>query len=80
MILVLKCKFNFAVMASGFKSGSLPHLKYYRDQINIPTMHIYGSNDQIIPKGKMKLHNMSNNICDYNKISKKCYNLFYLRY
>ncbi|GLV31798.1 uncharacterized protein CBL_07558 [Carabus blaptoides fortunei] len=46
---ILKCKFNFAIMASGFKSGSLPHLKYYEESINIPTMHIYGKNDQIIP-------------------------------
>lgn len=39
-------------MASGFKSGSLPHLKYYDELINLPTLHIYGQNDQIIPKGK----------------------------
>lgn len=50
---VLKCKFKFAVMAGGFKSGSLPHAKYYSEQIHLPTMHIYGTNDQIIPKGKI---------------------------
>lgn len=42
-------------MISGFKSGSLPHQKYYRDQINMPTMHVYGMNDQIIPKGNLRL-------------------------
>lgn len=42
-------------MASGFKSGSLPHAKYLTTQINLPTMHIYGLNDQIIPKD-MSVH------------------------
>lgn len=42
-------------MASGFKSGSLPHLKYYDELINLPTLHIYGQNDQIIPKGKSNI-------------------------
>ncbi|XP_056641166.1 esterase AGAP003155 isoform X2 [Diorhabda sublineata] len=44
-----KFTFSFAVLASGFKSGSLPHLKYYIDRITIPTLHIFGENDQIIP-------------------------------
>ncbi|KAG5886373.1 hypothetical protein JTB14_034906 [Gonioctena quinquepunctata] len=44
-----KFNFSFAVLASGFKSGSLPHLKYYSDRINLPSLHIFGENDQIIP-------------------------------
>ncbi|KRT81624.1 hypothetical protein AMK59_5538 [Oryctes borbonicus] len=46
---LLNFNFNFAIIASGFKSGSLPHLKYYEDLINLPSLHIYGENDDIIP-------------------------------
>ncbi|XP_050293440.1 esterase AGAP003155 [Anthonomus grandis grandis] len=42
-------KFNFAIMASGFKSQSWPHLKYYSDRITLPTMHIFGETDKVIP-------------------------------
>ncbi|KAL1491617.1 hypothetical protein ABEB36_012188 [Hypothenemus hampei] len=42
-------KFNFAIMASGFKSQSLPHMKYYLEPITLPSLHIFGENDQIIP-------------------------------
>lgn len=38
-------------MAGGFKSQSLPHLKYYSDQITLPSMHIFGDTDKIIPTG-----------------------------
>ncbi|KAK4880896.1 hypothetical protein RN001_004215 [Aquatica leii] len=44
------CKFNFAVLVSGFKSGSLPHLKYYNEPIDLPVLNVYGSSDDIIPK------------------------------
>lgn len=44
-------KFNFAIMAGGFKSQSLPHLKYYSDQLTLPSMHIFGDTDKIIPTG-----------------------------
>jgi fermentation-respiration switch protein FrsA (DUF1100 family) len=36
-------------MASGFKSGSLPHMKYFNEIITLPTLHIFGETDQIIP-------------------------------
>ncbi|XP_044728133.1 esterase GA18864 [Chrysoperla carnea] len=42
--------FHFAILASGFKSGSIPHMKYYGQPICIPSLHIFGENDQIIPK------------------------------
>lgn len=38
-------------MASGFKSGCLPHLKYYNDRINLPSLHIFGETDKVIPTG-----------------------------
>nr|CAI5845193.1 unnamed protein product [Callosobruchus analis] len=44
-----KFNFSFAVLASGFKSRCLPHLKYYSDRINLPSLHIFGENDKINP-------------------------------
>ncbi|XP_017777791.1 PREDICTED: esterase AGAP003155 [Nicrophorus vespilloides] len=46
---MLPYKFDFAIMASGFKSDCLPHKKYYSEPISIPTLHIYGETDNIIP-------------------------------
>lgn len=36
-------------MSSGFKSGSLAHLNYYEDRITIPSLHIFGETDNVIP-------------------------------
>lgn len=44
-------KFNFAIMASGFKSQCWPHLKYYSDGISLPSLHIFGEGDKVIPTG-----------------------------
>ena len=41
---------EFAIMSSGFISGSLVHKSAYEDAINIPSLHIYGLTDAIIPK------------------------------
>lgn len=47
----LKTDFKFGIMVAGFCSGSLPHHGYYSDSIlSIPSMHIYGSSDEIIPQ------------------------------
>lgn len=45
---VTPIKPTFAIMAAGFRSGSLAHLNYYEETINIPSLHIYGENDAII--------------------------------
>ncbi|XP_022904992.2 esterase CG5412 [Onthophagus taurus] len=45
-----KCKFNFVIFFSAFKSDCLPHKKYYSDKITIPSLHVFGENDEIIPK------------------------------
>lgn len=37
-------------MSSGFRSGSLAHLGYYQDPIDIPSLHIYGESDTCIPR------------------------------
>ncbi|XP_044763205.1 esterase AGAP003155-like [Coccinella septempunctata] len=46
---LIKPKFNFAIIISGFKSKCLPHMKYFSDIISLPTMHILGDEDEIIP-------------------------------
>ncbi|XP_038218628.1 esterase AAEL000016 [Zerene cesonia] len=46
----LPYKFNFAIFASGFRSGSLVHKGFYDEDINLPSLHVYGESDSIIPK------------------------------
>ncbi|KAH8383047.1 hypothetical protein KR009_006510 [Drosophila setifemur] len=41
---------EFAVLSSGFLSGSLVHMSAYEETVSIPTLHIYGLTDEIIPK------------------------------
>lgn len=50
MMLVTPIKPNFAILSSGFRSGSLAHLNYYEEMVIIPSMHIYGESDTIIPQ------------------------------
>lgn len=44
----------FAILAAGFKSGSLVHLNYYNENITIPSLHIFGDTDEIIPNDMSK--------------------------
>lgn len=41
---------RFAMLAAGFRSGSLVHRGCYENKISIPSLHVYGLNDEIIPK------------------------------
>ncbi|XP_065371801.1 esterase CG5412 [Calliphora vicina] len=41
---------EFAILSSGFLSGSLVHKSAYEESIIIPTLHVYGLSDEIIPK------------------------------
>lgn len=52
-LLVLQIKFDFAIIISGFKSLCAPHAIYYDGKINIPSLHIYGKTDKVIPTGKI---------------------------
>lgn len=47
---VTPIKPQFAILAAGFRSGSLAHLNYYEETILIPSLHIYGETDTIIPQ------------------------------
>lgn len=46
----LNYTFKFAIMASGFCSGSLVHKGFYDEEISLPSLHVYGESDSIIPK------------------------------
>lgn len=41
---------NFAIIGAGFRSGSLAHLNYYEETILVPSMHVFGQTDAIIPR------------------------------
>ncbi|KAI8117407.1 UPF0483 protein [Lucilia cuprina] len=45
---------EFAILSSGFLSGSLVHKSAYEEFITIPTLHTYGLSDEIIPKEMSK--------------------------
>ena len=40
---------KFVIMAAGFRSGSLVHKNCYESRISIPSLHISGTSDEIIP-------------------------------
>ncbi|XP_076656152.1 esterase AGAP003155 [Halictus rubicundus] len=46
---LLQAAFNFAIIISGFHSLCAPHATYYNDKLDIPSLHIYGETDQVIP-------------------------------
>ncbi|XP_017758557.1 PREDICTED: esterase OVCA2 [Eufriesea mexicana] len=46
---LLQIKFDFVIIISGFKSLCAPHAIYYNEMISIPSLHVYGKNDQVIP-------------------------------
>ncbi|XP_032681807.1 esterase OVCA2 [Odontomachus brunneus] len=46
---LLEIDFDFVIIISGFKSLCAPHSIYYNEEIDIPSLHIYGENDQVIP-------------------------------
>ncbi|XP_003708427.1 esterase AGAP003155 isoform X2 [Megachile rotundata] len=51
---LLQIKFDFAIIISGFKSLCKPHTMYYDGKISIPSLHIYGETDQVIPAESAK--------------------------
>ncbi|ESP03179.1 hypothetical protein LOTGIDRAFT_224587 [Lottia gigantea] len=43
-------KISFAIMVASFKSRSIPHCKLYEKKVTIPTLHVFGDTDKVIPK------------------------------
>ncbi|KAF7411296.1 hypothetical protein HZH66_000192 [Vespula vulgaris] len=54
-------KFNFAIIISGFISLCAPHAEYYNEIIELPSLHIYGQNDKVVP------NDMTEKVCDLFK-------------
>ncbi|XP_063235121.1 esterase OVCA2 isoform X2 [Bacillus rossius redtenbacheri] len=46
----LNFKFDFAILVAGFVSQCSLHEKYYSGQVSIPTLHVIGETDSVIPK------------------------------
>lgn len=46
----IDCDFKFVIIISGFKSLCEPHLKYYENKINVPSLHVIGDTDRIIDR------------------------------
>ena len=44
-------RFNFAILVAGFRSRSADHQALYSQPIRLPTLHVYGDTDKVIPKG-----------------------------
>ncbi|VVD00128.1 unnamed protein product [Leptidea sinapis] len=46
----LSFSFKFVICISGFRSGSLVHKGFYDEGINLPSLHVFGNADSIVPK------------------------------
>ncbi|XP_018413155.1 PREDICTED: esterase OVCA2 [Nanorana parkeri] len=42
-------QFDFAILVAGFKSRSTEHAEFYQQPITIPSLHVYGDTDRVIP-------------------------------
>ena len=45
-------RFDFAIFIAGFRSRSSQHQSMYEQTITLPSLHVFGDTDQVIPKGK----------------------------
>nr|XP_056721366.1 esterase OVCA2 [Euleptes europaea] len=45
----LHFQFDFAILIAGFKSRSLDHQSYYQEPIQVPSLHVLGETDRVIP-------------------------------
>ena len=43
----LPFSFRFAIFASAFRSHSSPHQHLYSEKITLPSLHVYGEEDQV---------------------------------
>ncbi|XP_063812192.1 esterase OVCA2 [Pseudophryne corroboree] len=42
-------QFDFAILVAGFKSCAFDHTDFYKEPITIPSLHVYGDTDRVIP-------------------------------
>uniref|UniRef100_A0A3Q2GIP6 Esterase OVCA2 n=1 Tax=Cyprinodon variegatus TaxID=28743 RepID=A0A3Q2GIP6_CYPVA len=41
--------FRFAILVAGFRSACEEHLKFYKAPLQIPSLHVFGLEDKVIP-------------------------------
>lgn len=41
--------FRFAILVAGFKSACLEHERFYKSTLQIPSLHVFGQEDRVIP-------------------------------
>ena len=46
-------KFQFAILVAGFKSLINLHQPLYEHRVQMPTLHVFGDTDSVIPKGEL---------------------------
>ncbi|XP_077168866.1 esterase OVCA2 [Paroedura picta] len=42
-------QFDFAILIAGFRSRALDHQNYYQEPIQVPSLHVLGDSDRVIP-------------------------------
>ena len=52
-------RFKFGIIIAGFMSGQVQHEIYYDNKINMPTLHVIGKTDKVIP------FELSNKLTDF---------------
>ncbi|KAM3933268.1 esterase OVCA2 isoform 2-T2 [Leptodactylus fuscus] len=43
-------QFDFAMLVAGFKSCASEHAHFYKEPITVPSLHVFGDTDRVIPK------------------------------
>ena len=43
--------FRFAILVAGFRGRSSGFQELYKSPVKMPTLHVFGDTDQVIPKG-----------------------------
>ncbi|XP_068121976.1 esterase OVCA2 [Hyperolius riggenbachi] len=42
-------QFDFAILVAGFKSRASEHAEFYQEPITVPSLHVFGDTDRVIP-------------------------------
>ncbi|XP_071994208.1 esterase OVCA2 [Engystomops pustulosus] len=42
-------QFDFAMLVAGFKSRASEHAHFYKEPITVPSLHVFGDSDRVIP-------------------------------
>ncbi|XP_066455794.1 esterase OVCA2 isoform X2 [Eleutherodactylus coqui] len=43
-------QFDFAILVAGFKSRASEHVDFYKEPIAVPSLHVFGDTDRVIPR------------------------------